>query len=1076
VRKLGLALLVAASSSCSSARVEAPRAVSRRAPAALLAPLARSTWLPEGTDGLDVVERLPDGTVRGLAGKLRIEASPGGAVRRARDLLPRGDFTGAQALPARMDGGYLFVAAGGGTGAQLFRSKDFLSPLSPLARVALDGGRGATSAPIVVVGPDRLLVRSIASDRVYGVDPSSGAVSAPVPLPPRPRFGAITFADAWRGAAISDLEGLLVTSDAGTTFRRVPLPDAPRSVSIEEGRIVALTASGRWGVDPTSGVAIPDAREGVEVKVEPPPKGKTGARPVFGEHALRAAIEDGWPLPDGTAVVARDGEIARVRLSDGAIVERRAAAMPGEEDARCHAVRYGVDVGFVCGAEGRGTTIYAFAPPLGAQLVARYAAPRAVSPSHSGALSVRGRCDDRPPPPDAGAHCVLFADGSSREIVTSGDVGIERVVPLSNGSVVVVIPPRNVTPGQLAIVAPGASSAITRAMVVPDDAAPIRRGLWLDALYEVSPTELGGWVDAGGAMYGVRIHLEDGTVVVGRRRDEPSVVVVGPHAIAVTHGAPAGDSMQETEDGGMTYVPVDLPPLGHAKIVAGVRCGALGCAVPFERGAWLRVGYGLPADPDDLREVEERGALQSWQPSSRGLSFGCEITRSEPVPVEEEPRVVTTARGVRIKRAPDAPTEATTWPAFRGMTPPALPAGFAGVSEATASGPAARLYAWAPKGSTGRASRVLGRFVDRFDGTSPLRSTAVSVGPWRDDQVMADALGSSGPAVVFHALIDPTGHAALLAGCRGRDRCDLYSMVEGRPMLVLPDSEEEAYQRIGPPVSSAIWLDEAFYLATNTAGSLVVWKIEATRSRVLARLPRVASGASPVPVRLVKRAHGRQIGILASGMGTFGRSEQDFYVLPLDLETGELGETTRLVPTDLGGRAPRHCEADDDGWLVETLSNHFYLRLEPAGRATDVELRLRVEPDRACVDAIAGTLADGLDPKMVKAGGGKRTIPLTLTHRSGRRAVGVCELGPRSSGCSSRCRGRRCCSRMSSALPSSPTISCCSTSSTPAELWGSSGQGGRSSGRSRPSCSSRSGACSETLRSGSISRGSSFSR
>ena len=58
---------------------------------------------------------------------------------------------------------------------------------------------------------------------------------------------------------------------------------------------------------------------------------------AFGDRPLIAAVEDGWPLRDGTALVARDGALGRVRLSDGLLVETAGDAFP-LRPARCHPV------------------------------------------------------------------------------------------------------------------------------------------------------------------------------------------------------------------------------------------------------------------------------------------------------------------------------------------------------------------------------------------------------------------------------------------------------------------------------------------------------------------------------------------------------------------------------------------------------------------------------------------------------------------------------------------------------------------------------------------------------------------
>ncbi|HEU4538730.1 MAG TPA: hypothetical protein VFS00_31630, partial [Polyangiaceae bacterium] len=174
----------------------------------LAGPLGPSRWVPEGVEGGVVVEALADGTQRALLHRLRVEASPEGTLRRANELLPANAT--ALELPERLGGGFVFVASSSGT--QLWKSRDFLGKLEPLARLS--------RAPLqALAGPDRLLLRAPSGDRLLGLDLRSGALVAPSPLPAAPRLGFLTFADAWRGVAFADLLGLVGTSDAGATWR-----------------------------------------------------------------------------------------------------------------------------------------------------------------------------------------------------------------------------------------------------------------------------------------------------------------------------------------------------------------------------------------------------------------------------------------------------------------------------------------------------------------------------------------------------------------------------------------------------------------------------------------------------------------------------------------------------------------------------------------------------------------------------------------------------------------------------------------------------------------------------------------
>src|SRR5262249_35263516 len=161
----------------------------------------------------------------------------------------------------------------------------------------------------------------------------------------------------------------------------------------------------------------------------------------FGKRPLVAAIEDGWPLADGTAIIARDGALARVRLADGALVEAVTEAYP-LKPSRCHPISLARKdalgaFGFVCG-ESRGKTILYRYDPAGGRMIElrRFDKPRLVIASGNGAIAVRGACDESAPSDDADrtqqSYCLLPRDDAWREIRVRGEIGGERVVVLAD--------------------------------------------------------------------------------------------------------------------------------------------------------------------------------------------------------------------------------------------------------------------------------------------------------------------------------------------------------------------------------------------------------------------------------------------------------------------------------------------------------------------------------------------------------------------------------------------------------------------------------------------------------------------
>ncbi|MFO0658527.1 MAG: hypothetical protein U0165_01645 [Polyangiaceae bacterium] len=161
---------------CAQGALAPAGSASVRAPVGALSAVPGSRWVPEGLDGAENIQTLPDGTRRGLIGRLRVEESPAGAIHRAEELLPsrvtpkspygygyhRCSPCAAECVvdPAaeRLGGGYLFIGNSGGT--QLWKAT-VLGKLSPLTQL-----RGSNTQ--IVAGPDRLIAYSQGTDRAQG--------------------------------------------------------------------------------------------------------------------------------------------------------------------------------------------------------------------------------------------------------------------------------------------------------------------------------------------------------------------------------------------------------------------------------------------------------------------------------------------------------------------------------------------------------------------------------------------------------------------------------------------------------------------------------------------------------------------------------------------------------------------------------------------------------------------------------------------------------------------------------------------------------------------------------------------
>jgi hypothetical protein len=380
------------------------------------------------------VAREGDGSRQVIVAGIRVLDRPDGSMERAREVLPGGPAR-VVTIPSRLGGGLLiYVAAGGST--QLWRAKGWLDRLQPLGEVWGTVGD-------IVPGFDRLYARLTSGD-IKAIDAISGRQMSLGPLPRATRIGQLSFADAWRAVAVVDFRGALATFDAGLTWRPVPVGEqGVTQVSLRNGDFVLEGARQRVLLGPHGELEREEVRE-------PAPRGResstgasesgSGAGPSadplvrrrgvdatgFGRRPLRAAIEDGWP--DGwdsrgapTAIVAHGGALFRIELRSGAVIHSRPAAFR-EEDGLCHAVPMGASFGFVCGAQGAGTAVYAFVPPFDLRVVARFARPRMIIPSGNGGFVVRGGCarDGAVSSASSDAFCFFAPSGDEREVKAPG--------------------------------------------------------------------------------------------------------------------------------------------------------------------------------------------------------------------------------------------------------------------------------------------------------------------------------------------------------------------------------------------------------------------------------------------------------------------------------------------------------------------------------------------------------------------------------------------------------------------------------------------------------------------------------
>ena len=939
------------------------------------------------------------GGLRGIAAGVRVVSLPNGAMQAADERLPQVP-TITTALPERLGGGFLFVL-----GLSVWRAEHWLSEARPIY---------ASPVPIqrVIAGLDRVYLRAQNGSH-QAIDGRSGARLDLGPWPGSPFVGTYAAVDGWRAVAINDLRGAVATFDAGGTWRPLALPMDAKEVALVGDMLVVggLDRNNSWfEVRPDGQLA----KLGALPTLAPAPPSDTGAGSgphTFGKRPLLAALEDGWPLTDGTALVARDGALGRVRIADGALVESVADAFP-LKPSLCHPIPLGRPeapgaFGFACGEVRGKTVLYAFDPREGALTPLRqFAEPRVVVASGNGALAVRGPCSETAAPADEGAaqhsYCLRGRDGAWREIHVRGEIGGERLVVLADGRVAVISPPtRELTTARVTVMDGRKSATVPLtfhaaladpdAPLAADVARALRLGIWMDGFEERRPGVLGGWVETGGSVLGIEIQL-DGSVAHGAYiKDAGTPMVSGRYGL----GWSAAHRGFETTDGGMTWTAIEVPEpiadIGRPERgkeprspVSSRVCGPIGC----NAAGWLRVGWGAgtkAATPDP--KVTPRPPVPR---PNLYLSLACEPL-APPPPQVPPPFPSRPARPAAASIPPRAlvwggtpvfgsPVSGVELPPFYSVSPPALHPDERGTTaEASApierypqTGPLARLYAWGPKtGDWDHASRWVARWVWPYSGSQEVHATQISASP----QLVIDAakLGGGGPLQVpatwSLGIGDDPSHALLFArrGTPGRGDFSLFEVESDRAPLELHRADGEPLTE----VDSAVRAAGHWFLAVPPAPgemTATVLQVDGPVARELVRIPRAGMDGRPTPARLARRLDGRAIGFVVDGQPAPDRSTLLRWVLPIDLETGNAGEPEPLGPTDFADHAALEICSDEDAegaawtksaWVLDVpwnISAHIYVGNQDAGTLHSLLARVRTARGHACLERIAGNL------------------------------------------------------------------------------------------------------------------------
>jgi len=996
-----------AASGSGKANAKAPKTMD---PPGLLGSISGSYLLPELAPERGVFLR-EEGHTKLLVDRMRLIVREDGSEERAAELLPN-SYAQAIALPTRLGGGFLFQSAGGGM-TQVWRASSWLAHLEPLTQLP-------TIAEEIIPGFDRLYVRLASTNRLMAIDPQTGGVVPLGPLPTAVSYGQIAFADGWRAVVDTDLRGPLVTFDAGTSWRPLRLAERPTTITAVTGDPTLFVAGGSYVIDAAGSMTFrPDAPRKYGTDKDRDDDDTKHARPPgpLGKRPLRTALEDGFPAEGRSAIVARGGALARVSLRDGSVIKLVPEAYK-DRDASCHAVRLGGGWGFVCGVRDGATTVHAFVPPMSMKEIWRFAKPRFVASSGNGALVVRGSCtDEAAKAGDGRTYCIRGVDGSTRQIRVTGDLGVERVVALADGRVVVLVPPRREA-GQLTVLRGAAveASAALKFPSKPSDSVRVaKRGLWLEGFEEREPGVIGGWIEAGGALVGVRVSL-DGTMKLGEMRTDPNGALLSGR-----FGLSVGDDGEavETIDGGMEWTSFEMPDHEIDSPPRTRACGPVGCAL----ASWLRVGWGSSLVKDDFIVAKAPSAPYSSVTVPQTVAMSCDLLGSVTPPLPEKPATKDPKAtknpyprygygypygygygyGYYNYRAP--------WSPFRNTAAPTLGKDEVGIDTGSYGDSAGiRSYAWGKKGSDWtKVGKWLVRFDDRFDVAGGVRSSATTASPWADEQQATAGVGGGMTYGIasWAAYPDPSGRATLAQACNGP--CVLYSIADGQPVLTMRDGSGRFgnYTRMLAGASAngtAVRVGESWFFLTQgpVYDAIALWRTDLGVVRSLGTYyrPTKSRYAANEPPRLVRRALGTGLGLLVSAPKGPGEPAGTWFVLPLDPDTGALDEPIALGRRDLAGAMPERCVAGQDGWLTEiTLEATPSVDLGSAYAPLDgVEMRLRLDPGSVCAEGfsarIDGTVVVPGKKTPVKSKPrdvDPRMVPLAATERtSGTRWVFEC--------------------------------------------------------------------------------------
>ena len=893
---------------------------------------------------------------RSIQGGARYE-SDGETVWVGREHFGPGGAASGVSVPAHLGGGYFFfqsVAHGGSAGTAVYRARDWTGPLTAL---------GVLPFPLLRVefGFDRAYL--FGTGRQVGFDLDQGKVLPLGPLPPLVTLLHIQVAPPKRALIEVPLSGVLLTQDAGATYRR--LPEATKvDLSYQGKGLYVRTSSGTAEVLRSGrlrAVSSAAADRSTSDLSDSPARLAAAASWSAAERArdLRTIVERGAVVAGGALGVqgdqalflsSRQGiSIWRMPLSENVGQPCRVVAAAGRGGSKrqgtvaviaaCETPNLGLQVVEVRGkpsrAPGKQLAVRPLVPP----------APRTLLAVGEGCLVLSGDCDVA----RAGSACHVSSKasrslrftqvGSGKEALACDDKGVQRIVLESEKEAMLLETWRD-----------GAWSR--RRYKFPQDRSGsdlLQAGALLP---QASLNELGvaAWAVSGEKFVGLSLGDDPETAFGPIGRPTQRALLQGKHAFV--WGA-AGFGKQSV-DGGLHFEEVDIPHRSGDDAVsepshpgANVRmgCSPVGCSL----GRFVRLGWGA-SEALDSSSLER---LLVPPPGGGKLHFTCGSPEQS--------------------SGPRRPTPQASLPSFWEFPPPQVRAPEQGFSLGFKQD-VARLYAVGPSEvDWGRAGYAQLFFTDPFQGIAVYQSA-------RTPRLFERAVSAKQELGLLERYVSNTEIGFDPSGDRGvflvstRDHSSLFLFASEQPLARVEVSSNWNLRGLSGVVYSDDW-----FLGFLLGREFLVARVRAGKFERLAEFS--LGDASVRSPRLVRTTSG--------SLGIFIEGDQGFLIYPLSKE-GLLGSP---VLERFSSKRPPACPVEARGFIVDREMTLVPYLEQPDGQplsVSDLSARMLMGHGAACLQSLRGDSRAGLPTRSLRPG--PDAVPLYLLDGSetGRRSQLLC--------------------------------------------------------------------------------------